>query len=144
MMRKALLVSLASVTCLGTANANPKTEFCNGDDFQCQRTKVVNSSLATVTSVRIIQQPTDGRCTKDDRKLSSNLAGGRSYMVVLDRSCKYRFKFKTTSGCGGDKSRVLTPEKMEKGKDEVRFVGGCGNLKVRFDKRGPLIPVPNG
>lgn len=139
MLKKAVFLSFASIALLGSASAELKTSYC--DVGKCSKVKIKNNATVVVKSVTIIQQPTDGQCTKDERKISENLTRGFSHMIRVRDDCKYTVKFKTTSGCTGDKSAKLTPKKLQKAKDQVELTGACGSLKIKFDTRGPNTPV---
>lgn len=115
MFKKTVFLSIAAFAVLGTANAVPKTSFCEGN--ACTQVKIKSSATVVVKSVTVIQQTKNGKCTKEERKVSENLTAGQSYSIVIREDCNYKFKFKTTSGCTGDKSKTLTPEQQLNNKD---------------------------
>nr|WP_070958942.1 hypothetical protein [Hyphomonas sp. Mor2] len=125
-----LAASLLLALTLSSA-ANAEANFCgiNGD---CADITIKNISSALVTAVKIEQHTTDGACKYADNNYSQNLSGWseESFEVALNVNCKYKIKFKTTSGCSGDKTTHLTPENFAAGKEKVQLEGACGSLKT--------------
>ena len=133
-MRTGIAAALAAAVC-GTAMA--EDNFCSEGD-SCIEVEIHNRSAALVKSVKIEQHTTDGACEYSDNTFSQNLSGtggdnmeGDSFMVDLDKSCKYKIKFKTSSGCTGDKTTHLTPEDFADSKSLAQLRGACGSLKVK-------------
>ena len=134
MRNKAILSLLTSLAVLGTATAEIKTNFCQFDD-DCTRVNLRNLATVVVKSVIVTQHATDALCQRDERTISENLPVQQSYSIRVDDSCSYHIKFKTTSGCAGDKKGKITPSNMSNGKNTVSLEGGCGTLNVRTYKR---------
>lgn len=134
MLIKALFVSLASAAFLGTATAEIRAGFCQ-DDSDCKRINLRNLATVVVKSVSVAQHATDGVCQEDKRNISENLPVQQSYSIRVDPNCSYHIKFKTTSGCTGDKKGKITPANMSNGKNTVSLEGACGTLNVRTYKR---------
>ncbi|MEM7329377.1 MAG: hypothetical protein AAF437_11595 [Pseudomonadota bacterium] len=136
---KHVFAALASACMFSTFSgfAFAESDFC-GSDNECQNMGVYNRSAALVTSVVITQEKTDGACALDERTYSQNLTGvgganmdGDGFTVSVSPNCQYKIKFKTTSGCTGDKTTHLTPSNFENGKQYVELKGGCGSLDTR-------------
>jgi hypothetical protein len=126
-------VALA-LAAMGTASA--EDAFCSDGD-SCSEVTVYNHSMALVTSVKIEQHTTDGACEYSDNTYTANLSGtggddwgGDAFDVSLNKNCKYKFKFNTTSGCKGDKTTHMTTGNFADGKSVVQLKGACGSLKV--------------
>ena len=134
MFIRAFFVSLASAACLGTATAEIKANFCH-EDSACKRINLRNLASVVVKSVTVTQHATDGVCQKDKSNIAKNIPGQQSYSIKVDPNCSYHIKFKTTSGCTGDKKGKITPSNMSNGKNTVSLEGACGSLNVRTYKR---------
>lgn len=129
------LISVATLTPL-SAMASADKDFC-GERTACQDMGVYNRSAALVTSVTITQEQTDGACTEDKRTFTQNLSGlgganmdGDGFTISANSSCRYKVKFKTTSGCTGDKSNHMEPSDFST-KNYIELVNGCGTLKAK-------------
>lgn len=134
MSNKAFFLSIASVAFLQTATAEIKSDFCQ-EGSNCTRVNLRNLATVVVTSVTVTQHATNGTCQKDKRNISKNLPVQQSYSIRVDPKCSYHIKFKTTSGCSGDKKGKITPSNMLNGKNTVSLEGGCGTLNVRTYQR---------
>lgn len=134
MLIKALLLSLTSMAVLGTATAETKADFCQ-EGGDCTRINLRNLATVVVKSVTVTQHATDGICQSDKRNISKNLPVQQSYSIRVDPNCSYHIKFKTTSGCTGDKKGKITPSNMLNQKNTVSLEGACGTLNVRTYKR---------
>lgn len=130
MSKKALPLCLISLALLGTAHANE--DYCDPGSEGCKRLEILNDSSTTVTSTTIIQQPTDGTCAKDERIFTRNLAPyGNNFKIYVDTNCKYTFKFKTLSGCTGNKKGQITPQNFKDGHKKAVLKYDCGTLKAK-------------
>jgi hypothetical protein len=130
------LALLATLTAAISMPAIADSDFC-GNAPSCQDFSVYNRSAALVTSVLITQEKTDGACITDERTFTQNLNGigganmdGDGFTVSANTSCKYKVKFKTTSGCAGDKTNHMAPSDFAT-KNYVELVNGCGTLKAK-------------
>jgi len=108
--------------------------FCSYQG-ECTEIKIQNSSSTIVTAVVLTQEQTGGKCALDERKVTQNLTGGtstsESYAISVNPHCQYKVKFKTTSGCAGDKTTHMQPTQIQKGLKSVVLQGACGSLKVK-------------
>lgn len=130
MLKKTLPIFLLCLAAIGTAHAD--LGYCDEGTAGCKKLEVLNDSSITVTSVTFIQQPTGGVCTKDERTYTRNLAPhGENYKIFVDTNCKYTFKFKTSSGCKGDKKAQITPKNFEAGHKTAVLKYDCGSLKAK-------------
>ena len=111
-----------------------QADFCTAPS-ECSDIKIQNSSSAIVTSVVITQEQTGGKCTLEESTVTQNLTGGtttsESYKIRVNPHCQYKVKFKTTSGCAGDKTTHMKAPQIQKGLKLVQLKGGCGSLKVK-------------
>ena len=139
MVRKFLiLTAMTGAVAAGLSGAAfADGDFC-GDAGSCRDMGVYNRSAALVTSVVITQEKTDGACTLDERKFTKNLNGlggenmdGDGFTVSANTKCKYKIKFKTTSGCTGDKTAHMKPGNFAENKTYVELKNGCGTLDTR-------------
>lgn len=135
MLRRIAVLSLAYAVLLSPAFANE--DFC-GDAESCKEMSVFNRSAALVTSVTITQEKTNGDCVIDKRTFSKNLNGvggesmdGDGFTIQANSTCKYKIKYKTTSGCTGDKTGHFTPKGISTNKNYAELTGACGSLKVK-------------
>lgn len=135
LLTRTLAAATLTVALAGTALAD--SDFC-GDAGSCQEMGVYNRSAALVTSVVITQEKTDGACTLDERTITQNLTGisgnnaeGEGFTINANTNCQYKVKFKTTSGCTGDKTTHMTPKNFENGKNYVELKGACGSLNAK-------------
>ncbi len=136
-MKHRLIAMTALSLAAGGLAAAEDTNFCDGSE-KCWDLSVENNSSVTVTKVKITQEKTDGACDKDERSYSQNLAGnagsstgGDTLELIVDKACKYKVKFSTTSGCTGDKVAHIGPKKFAENAETVELVGGCGTLAAR-------------
>lgn len=134
MLTKALFLSLSTIALLGAATAETKADFCL-EESNCTRISLRNLATVVVKSVTVTQHTTDGACQKEKRKISKNLPVQQSYSIRVAPTCSYHIKFKTTSGCSGDKKGKITPSNMSNEKNTVSLEGACGTLNVRTYKR---------
>lgn len=132
------LITIAALSLAGAGLASAEsTDFC-GDAAKCWSVDIENNSSVTVTKVKVTQEKTDGACEKDERSYSQNLAGnagsstgGDALALTVNKACKYKVKFTTTSGCTGDKVAHIGPKKFAENAELVELVGGCGTLTAR-------------
>ncbi len=130
MLNKILALSLIAFAAIGTAHADQG--YCNAGTDGCKKLEILNDSSTTVTSVTLIQQPTDGSCAKDEHKYTRNLAPyGENFKIYVDTKCKYTFKFKTSSGCTGNKKGQITPQNFKDGQKKAVLKYDCGTLKAK-------------
>lgn len=134
MLKKSLCLLLASFVLWETATAETKADFCD-ENSDCTRINLRNLATVVVKSVTVTQHSTDGICQKDKRNISENLPVQQSYSIQVDPNCSYHIKFKTTSGCTGDKKGKLTPANMSNEKNTVSLEKACGTFSVRTYKR---------
>jgi hypothetical protein len=118
-----------SLALIGSAAAQ-STDYCPPDSANCKTVNISNWSEAVVKNVNIIQQPTDGACTKDDRTFTENMARSVEFQARLNTVCKYKVKFRTVSQCTGDKTAYFTPKKFSNGASEAPLQGECSDLKT--------------
>lgn len=136
LMLKFFALSGVIIAMAGPAAA--QASFC-GVDQTCLGLKVINNSSALVTSVKLTQESTSGACTKDARRVTRNLAGiaggsggggGESFTIGVNTACQYKVKYKTTSGCTGNKTAHMTVKKFAAGQTYVDLSGSCGSLET--------------
>lgn len=132
------LITAAAITALAGA-AHATEGYCDADEEGCTQVKIFNGSSALVKSVKVTQQTTEGACDVVEHKYSKNLstvgggsAGIRPKSITLHFSdtCRYKVKFKTTSGCTGDKVGHIGPSRFAEGQNAVGLLHDCGSLKV--------------
>lgn len=137
MIVRSLITAAAIVAISGAAHASEG--YCDAGEKDCTSVKIFNGSSALVKSVKVTQQTTDGACEKVEHKYSKNLStvgGGsvgirpKSITLHFKNTCRYKVKFKTTSGCTGDKVGHIGPSAFAKGKNAVGLLHDCGSLKV--------------
>lgn len=140
-MRAALLFIVAALLA-GSGAASAQMGFCYYGN-SCTTVKVYNDSSALVKAVNITQKTTDGACEYKKVKHGDNLSGlgggqgglkGQSFTIRMKTTGEYKIKYKTTSGCTGDKVAHLTPAKFSAGKDAVSLSEACGTLKTNVFK----------
>ncbi len=132
MIQKLVPLSLFSIALLGSATAQVE-DYCPSSGADCRIVNVSNASSARVNKVNIIQQPTDGACSKDERTVKQEMAPSVEYQIRVNKACKYKVKFKTVSQCTGDKTAYFTPDKFSNGASEVLLEGECSDLKTRVE-----------
>ena len=120
----------------GSASADA-VNFCN-TATDCKTVYVQNNAAVTVRKVNITQQKGDESCYGGVMKsVFRDMAGGtgiikgQSYKFSANPICKYKVKFKTTSGCAGDKTTHVRPSDFAAGKNIVKLSGPCGWLKTK-------------
>lgn len=136
-------VSLISAGMLAGTSAAQVADFCSPDKTCNGLLLIQNKSSATVTSVRIKQESTNGACTTQSETINQNLiggvagkAGGSQYKVTVDYGCKYKVSFSTTKGCAGDTTMHIGPKQFADN-NTVRLIGDCGTLDTRrVDRTG--------
>lgn len=140
-MRTALPFLVAALTAV-SGPASAQMGFCEYGKT-CTKVKVANDSSALVKAVNITQKTTDGACDYKKIKHGDNLSGlgggqggleGQSFKIRMKTTCEYKIKYKTTSGCTGDKVAHITPTKFSAGKDAVSLSEACGTLKTNVFK----------
>lgn len=136
-MRSLLLSTAALMASLGLANAE-EASFCNIDEGNCVKAHLENVSSATITSTKVTQEAGKNACIGGiEKTISQNLTGGtklspgEKVTFYVDKTCKYKVKFKTTSGCTGDKTTHLSSSDIQSGSNTARIEGGCGTLKTK-------------
>ncbi|MEM9572425.1 MAG: hypothetical protein AAF996_13255 [Pseudomonadota bacterium] len=115
-----------------------EVDFCKEGEGGCLKAWVENQSSALVTSVDITEQYGADTCN-GGLKLTqeSNMVGGgglsegASFAILLRKACRYKFKFKTTSGCTGDKVQHLEPEDFADEYNVVKLTKACGTLDAK-------------
>lgn len=136
-----LFIVAALVAVSGPASA--QMGFCEYGKT-CTKVKIANDSSGLVKAVNITQKTTDGACDYKKIKHGDNLSGlgggpgglkGESFTIRLRTTCEYKIKYKTTSGCTGDKVAHITPEKFTAGKNAVSLSEACGTLKTNVFKK---------
>lgn len=135
---KRLLISTAALTAsIGLAAADVPS-FCNAGEANCVKAHLENVSSATVKSTDITQEAGKNNCDGGIKKtISQNLTGGtkltpgEKVTFYVDKRCKYKVKFKTTSGCSGDKTTHISSADLGAGENVARIEGGCGTLKTK-------------
>lgn len=132
----ATLLSAALIP-LTAGLAHAEVSFCT-DDGNCVKAHLENVSSSTVTSTNITQEAGKNDCEGGIKKtVSQNLVGGTKLtpgnktVFYVDKRCKYKVKFKTTSGCSGDKTTHLSSADIREGNNVARIEGGCGTLKTK-------------
>lgn len=118
-----------------------EVDFCQYGEGGCKRVWVENESSALVKSVDITEQHGNDSCnggfklTQEKNMVGGGgLTEGATFSVNVLSKCRYKFKFKTTSGCTGDKTQHLEPEDMSDGYYVVRLVNACGTLNAKKSK----------
>ena len=132
MFQKLTSISLFSLALIGSAGAQ-STDYCPSSGAECKTVNISNWSGAVVKNVNIIQQPTDGACSKDERTFPENMARSVEFQVRLNKACKYKVKFRTLSQCTGDKTAYFTPKKFANGVSEALLQGECSDLKTKVE-----------
>lgn len=118
-----------------------EVDFCKEGEGGCLKAWVENQSSALVTSVDITEQYGDESCN-GGLKLTqeANMVGGgavtegASFAILLRKSCRYKFKFKTTNGCTGDKVQHLEPDDFANDYNVVKLTKACGTLDAKKSK----------
>lgn len=136
----ALLIGSAHVFVGPVAQAS-EVNFCDSDDNGCLKAWVENRSSALVTAVNITEQHGDDSCEGGLKKTQDNnmvggagAAEGAEFSFRAKKICKYKVKFKTTSGCTGDKVQHLTPSDFKDGYYVVKLDNACGTLNAKKSK----------
>ena len=133
------LLSLGLTACLqipGALAGGTAANFCTSETADCESIRIENQAPVTVTKVNLTQEKTDGACAKKEETISQNLSGtitgsfGEFVLAKFDRSCQYKVKFVTTSGCTGDKTAHFKVGNFPLKYNAVVLKGGCGTLKT--------------
>ena len=132
MFQKLVPLSVLSIALAGSAAAQVQ-DYCPPSGADCRIVNISNWSGALVNKVNVIQQPTDGACTKDDRTINQEMARSVEFLVRVNKACKYKIKFKTVSQCTGDKTAFFTPKKFSNGASEALLQGECSDLKTKVE-----------
>ena len=132
MFQKCVSLSVFSLALIASAAAQ-SMDYCPPDSANCKTVNISNWSGAVVKNVNIIQQPTDGACSKDDRTFTDNMARSVEFQARLNKACKYKVKFRTVSQCTGDKTAYFTPKKFSNGASEALLRGECSDLKTKVE-----------
>jgi len=124
-----------------TAHAS-EINFCDADEARCTKAWVENRSSALVTAVNITEQHGDDSCDGGLKKTQeqnmvggARVAEGAEFAFYAKKFCKYKVKFKTTSGCTGDKVQHLKPSDFADGYYVVKLNNACGTLNANKSKR---------
>ncbi|MEL6829387.1 MAG: hypothetical protein AAFO63_04550 [Pseudomonadota bacterium] len=132
----ATLLSAALIT-LTAGVAQADVSFCT-DNGNCVKAHLENVSSATVKSTKITQEKGANDCEGGiEKTISQNLTGGtkltpgEKVTFYVDKRCKYKVKFKTTSGCTGDKTTHISSGDLGAGTNVARIEGACGTLKTK-------------
>ena len=140
----ATLFSVFGVLILGGAANAEAASFCNVDEPNCVKLYVKNSASATVKSVKLTQEQGSKTCKGGvEKTIKKNVTGGTSITpgekvaFYADQSCKYKVKFKTTSGCTGDKTTHFNSDDFISGRNLAELSGACGTLKTKTDYSEP-------
>ncbi len=133
MLKRAVPLSLISLALAGTVSADPDEMFCTRQT-PCIPSFIWNESQENMNSVTVIQQPTDGACTKDKRKINKKLKWLDMLEVGVNPNCKYTIEFNAGSDCKGDKKAYFTPTKFEEGRNNAKIKGKCNNLRTAVSK----------
>ena len=125
-----------SICAKSTAVANTAAEFCAQYSDGCTRIKIFNQSATTVTKVNVTQEKTDGACEKKEESINQNLAGwagdgGEAVFARILKTCQYKVKYVTTSGCIGDKTAYFKVGNFPGKYNAVKLKGGCGTLSTK-------------
>lgn len=130
-----------ALICAGSAYAS-EVNFCDADEGGCTKAWVENRSSALVTAVNITEQHGDDSCEGGLKKTQeqnmvggARVAEGAEFAFYAKKICKYKIKFKTTSGCTGDKVQHLKPSDFEDGYFVVKLNNACGTLNANKSKR---------
>mgnify|MGYP001794449408 FL=1 len=137
---KFLLAAMTAGAAAVSAHAS-EVDFCQYGEGGCTKVWIENESSALVKSVDITEQHGDDSCnggfklTQESNKVGGGgLSEGASFAAYILKKCRYKFKFKTTSGCTGDKTQHLEPEDMSDGYEVVRLTKACGTLDAKKAK----------
>jgi hypothetical protein len=135
-----LLLPLVSPSAARATTINFCFEDSNPSETNCIAGKVVNSASITVSGFTIKQIESDD-CTAEENVHRGNLAGaGGSVDTVLDLKCAYHVKFRTSSGCIGDKDATISLKDIGKKHTLVELLNGCGTLKAKAQPNNSLKP----
>lgn len=129
MLKSLLPVSLMPLVLIGAASADPTKSFCVSD-VNCRTATIANEAKVNMKNVTVVQQTTDGACTKDKRKYKGTLRSYQSLEISVNPACKYTIKFNAGTGCAGDKDAFLTEKKFQEGRLNVQIYGACGSLNT--------------
>ncbi|MEM9572424.1 MAG: hypothetical protein AAF996_13250 [Pseudomonadota bacterium] len=142
---KTLAVSCAAFGALAPLAPNAQASevnFCEAGTDGCLKAWVENRSSALVKAVNITEQNGDDSCDGGLKKTQErNMVGGAGaaegaeFAFYAKTICKYKVKFKTTSGCTGDKVQHLTPSDFDDGYFVVKLDNACGTLNAKKSKR---------
>jgi len=134
----AALLIFCSLAPFGPIAQASEVNFCDSEDNGCLKVWVENRSSALVTAVNITEQHGDDSCEgglkkTQDRNMvgGAGAAEGAEFSFRAKEICKYKVKFKTTSGCSGDKVQHLTPSNFEDGYHVVKLDNACGTLNAK-------------
>ncbi|MEL7108782.1 MAG: hypothetical protein AAGL99_05910 [Pseudomonadota bacterium] len=137
----AALILMGILASAGTAHAS-EINFCDSDEGGCIKAWVENRSSALVTAVNITEQNGDDSCDGGLKKTEeknmvggARVAEGAEFAFYAKKICKYKVKFKTTSGCTGDKVQHLKPSDFADGYYVVKLNNACGTLNANKSKK---------
>ena len=133
MLQKTLPPSIIALVLVGAASADPTKNFCVSE-VNCKTATIANEAKVNMKNVTVVQQTTDGACTKDKRKYKGPLRSYQSFDISVNPTCKYTIKFNAGTSCAGDKTAFLTAKKFEEGRLNVQIYGGCGSLNTDVTK----------
>lgn len=116
--------------------------FCSktGTTNGCAKFLVINKASIVVQEVEVTRLREEGpaKCSEPTKSHSQNLAGMAAFddrfTVSIDLDCAWKFKFKVSKGCIGDKVATASIEELNKEKKPHRkavLKGACGTLKAR-------------
>jgi hypothetical protein len=110
-------------------------QFCDSGSSDCKDIYAKNGSAALVTSVNVTETGTG--CSGEKKVHEANLVGslGDYFKIKARKTCNYVITYKTTSGCTGEKSVKIIPNKMTEGKDVAKLGGSCGTLNTKVISR---------
>ncbi len=128
--------AMACATMTAAAYAD-EMNFCEPGTPHCVDAYFYNDASVIVTKVNVKQRANDNGCqavkkTHKKDMLAIGQSGQKVKMRVLN-TCTYHVKFKTTSGCVGNKDGNLTMANLrdgEHGYDTIYLTGQCGILST--------------